>query len=177
MYNLKHFQQGCRCDNIGHFYTLSTDLKSDWTETCPTQPDILSYIKDVIHKHRLEPYIILNTKVVLAEWLSEAQAYKVTTEDTKGNRSTLTANVIVSATGLLHVPRMPTIPGIESFRGKLFHSAKWDTSVDLTEKNIHFLTYLLLGMEAPGWYRTIFITWSHDTRPNLEPKSWPRYLR
>ena len=155
MYNLKHFQQGCRCDNIGHFYTLSTDLKSDWTETCPTQPDILSYIKDVIHKHRLEPYIILNTKVVLAEWLSEAQAYKVTTEDTKGNRSTLTANVIVSATGLLHVPRMPTIPGIESFRGKLFHSAKWDTSVDLTGKRVAVIGNGSTGLVPHNLYHLV----------------------
>lgn len=136
VYVISIFRQGCRCDVFSHFYCISTDLKYDWDDLCSTQPSILAYAKDVIRKHRLEPFITLNTKVVLAEWQSESQAYKVITEDAKGDRSTLTANVIVSATGILHIPRMPTIPGIESFQGKIFHSSRWDTSVDLRGKRV-----------------------------------------
>jgi 4-hydroxyacetophenone monooxygenase len=93
-------------------------------------------MKDIVRKHDLEPYIRLNTEVVEAEWVESAQAYLLMIQNEKGIRSTLTANIIISATGVLHVPRMPNIPGKETFKGKLFHSSRWDTSVDLVGKRV-----------------------------------------
>jgi cation diffusion facilitator CzcD-associated flavoprotein CzcO len=93
-------------------------------------------LKDVVRNHHLEPYISLNTEVIEAEWLESAQAYKVKTQNDKGIRSTLMASIVISATGVLHVPRMPNIPGIGTFKGKIFHSARWDTSADLVGKRV-----------------------------------------
>lgn len=131
-----HLHQGCRCDIISHYYSLSTDLKYDWDNSCVDQPSILAYIKDIVRKHDLEPYIRLNTEVIEAEWVESAQAYRVMTQDNQGLCSTLMANIIISATGVLHVPRMPKIPGIETFKGKLFHSAQWNSSADLVGKRV-----------------------------------------
>jgi thioredoxin reductase len=93
-------------------------------------------MKDVVRKHHLEPYIRLSTQVVQAEWLEPVQAYKVVIQDHKGLRSTLMANVIISATGVLHIPRMPDIPGIGTFKGKVFHTSQWDASADLVGKRV-----------------------------------------
>ena len=93
-------------------------------------------MKDVVRKHNLEPYIHLNTEVIEAEWVESAQAYRVVTQDSKGLCSTFMANIIISATGVLHVPRMPNIPGIETFKGKLFHPARWDPSANLVGKRV-----------------------------------------
>ena len=123
-------------------------------------------MKGVIRKYRLESHIVLSTKVVLAEWQPGTQTYKVTTEDTKGNRSTLTANVIVSAVGILHIPQMPTIPGIESFQGKIFHSSRWDTSEDLRGKRV-----AVIGNGSSGFVDKILPFYTH-TPLDLEPKSW-----
>lgn len=79
---------------------------------------------------------MLNTEVVEAEWVQSAQAYLLMIQDDKGIRSTLMANIVISATGVLHIPRMPIIPGIESFKGKLFHSSRWDASADFVRKRV-----------------------------------------
>jgi cation diffusion facilitator CzcD-associated flavoprotein CzcO len=48
------------------------------------------------------------------------------------------AKVVVSCVGGLVEPRgwPDEIKGIENFKGKMFHSARWDDSVDFTDKNV-----------------------------------------
>ena len=48
----------------------------------------------------------------------------------------LVSRYFVSASGLLVEPRMPNIPGIGSFDGKLVHSARWDHDYDLEGKRV-----------------------------------------
>jgi cation diffusion facilitator CzcD-associated flavoprotein CzcO len=48
----------------------------------------------------------------------------------------LTADVVVSATGPLSDPKIPRIPGIDTFTGKVFHSARWDHDYDLRGKRV-----------------------------------------
>lgn len=93
-------------------------------------------MKDVVRKHNLEPHIMLNTEVVEAEWVEPAQAYTLIIQNGKGIRSTLTANIVISAAGVLHMPRMPNVPGIDTFKGNLFHSSRWDSSVGLVGKRV-----------------------------------------
>jgi cation diffusion facilitator CzcD-associated flavoprotein CzcO len=47
-----------------------------------------------------------------------------------------TADVVVSATGFLRVPSLPSIPGRETFAGPAFHSARWDHSVELYGRRV-----------------------------------------
>lgn len=48
----------------------------------------------------------------------------------------VTADFLVSAVGQLNVPQQPNIPGLDSFQGKLMHSARWDWSYDLTGRRV-----------------------------------------
>jgi 4-hydroxyacetophenone monooxygenase len=85
----------------------------------------------------LGSHIAFNSKVAAAEWQTDLQAYKITIEDARsGTRTTSIAEVILSAHGLLHIPNMPPIPGLDSFKGPLFHSSQWDTSLDLSGKRV-----------------------------------------
>lgn len=45
-------------------------------------------------------------------------------------------DVFINASGLLNAWKWPEIPGLMSYKGTLLHTAKWDTNVDLTGKNI-----------------------------------------
>jgi 4-hydroxyacetophenone monooxygenase len=128
--------QGCRCDVASYYYSFSEDLKYDWDDRCADQSAILAYMKDIVRNHGLEPCIVLNTEVVEAKWVESAQAYLLTIQNEKGIRSTRVANIVISAVGVLHIPRMPNIPGIETFKGRLFHSSQWDSSVDLVGKRV-----------------------------------------
>lgn len=49
---------------------------------------------------------------------------------------TITSDFLVSAVGQLNVPKYPEIPGIEKFKGKKMHSARWDWTYDLTGKKV-----------------------------------------
>ena len=48
----------------------------------------------------------------------------------------LVADVLVSGVGQLHRPQMPAIPGLDTFRGAHFHSARWNHDVDLAGKRV-----------------------------------------
>ena len=46
------------------------------------------------------------------------------------------ADVVIAATGVLHHPHVPDIPGLDRFTGARFHSAHWDHSVPLAGRRV-----------------------------------------
>ena len=53
---------------------------------------------------------------------------------------------MISAVGALNQPRLPEIPGMDDFQGPSFHSARWDSSVDITGTR-----FALVGAGASGF--------------------------
>ncbi|KAJ7689782.1 hypothetical protein B0H17DRAFT_1065875 [Mycena rosella] len=127
---------GASSDAYIHFYSLSTDLEPDWPSTHGSQPDTLAYWRKLAHKYDLYPQIVFNHLVISAEWNAKEEIYNVVTKDGEGRRSSTTAKILISAIGILEVPRFPDISGIASFGGKSFHSAQWDAEVDLRGKRV-----------------------------------------
>ncbi|KAJ6562583.1 hypothetical protein B0H19DRAFT_1145032 [Mycena capillaripes] len=128
---------GAASDVSTHFYSLSTDLNPDWSSTHAPQPEMLTYWQKLATKYDLYRHIVFNRMVVSAEWNAEEQLYHIITEDVEsGARSSTTAKVLISALGLLEVPQFPNIAGLSSFKGDMFHSARWDTGVDLHGKRV-----------------------------------------
>ncbi|OWY62609.1 monooxygenase, partial [cyanobacterium TDX16] len=62
------------------------------------------------------------TEVVGAEWDEERQRWLVTT--TRGDQ--LSTRFLITAGGVLAKPKLPGIPGIEDFQGRMFHTSRWD---------------------------------------------------
>ncbi|KAJ7612176.1 hypothetical protein FB45DRAFT_843471 [Roridomyces roridus] len=127
---------GASSDTSIHFYSLFSDLSPDWPSTHGSQPDTLAYWEKLANKYNINRHIAFNTLVVSATWDAKESVWYVVTEDAKGNQSTTKAKIVISAIGFLEVPRVPNIPGLASFRGSLFHSARWDTELDLRNKRI-----------------------------------------
>ncbi|OBZ75477.1 Baeyer-Villiger monooxygenase [Grifola frondosa] len=101
-------------------------------------PELKAYWEDLAHKYSLHEHIVLNSEVIAAEWNSDQQYYSVTVKDlVSGMTSTTHAHVLVSATGILHIPNFPRdLNGIHNFKGQWFHSARWDHNVDLQGKRV-----------------------------------------
>jgi cation diffusion facilitator CzcD-associated flavoprotein CzcO len=128
--------QGCSSDVPAHFYSLSTDLKADWTSSHPLQPDIEDYLKQLTDKYSLSSHIVFGCKVITASWDPTELLYHIQTEDVlTGKQSTTTAQVVISAVGILEIPRYPEIKGMPDFRGTMFHSARW-TDTELRGKRV-----------------------------------------
>ncbi len=123
---------GCACDVPSHLYSFSFAQNPDWSRSFSPQPEIWRYLKSVAARYGLTPHLRFNCAVESAEWDEAQQRWRVTLKS--GEK--ITAHVLVSGTGALHVPSYPNIKGIESFGGKLMHSAEWDENYDLEGKRV-----------------------------------------
>ncbi|MFD9820448.1 flavin-containing monooxygenase [Streptomyces violascens] len=123
---------GCACDVPSHLYSFSFAPNPDWPRTFSGQEHIRAYLEHVADVFRLRPHIRLDHEVTMMRWDSDELWWEIEV----GNGVTLTADVVVSATGPLSDPKMPEIPGLASFPGKVFHSARWDHDYDLRGKRV-----------------------------------------
>ncbi|KAH7913943.1 hypothetical protein BJ138DRAFT_1001148 [Hygrophoropsis aurantiaca] len=129
---------GCSSDVQIHWYSLSSDLNPHWNKSHGLQPEILEYWIHLSKKYILYPHIAFNTKVISVEWSEKDQHYDIITEDVvSGQRSFDSANIVISAIGVLENPHIPRdIPGFDCFKGTYFHSARWPGGLDLRHKRV-----------------------------------------
>jgi cation diffusion facilitator CzcD-associated flavoprotein CzcO len=100
----------------------------------------LEYIKEVTDKHGLRAHCRFNTSVDKAEWDAGAGVWRLETRDVRTGETQLSsATILVSAIGVLVVPSLPKLQGVESFKGEVFHSARWRHDVDLHGKRVGVL--------------------------------------
>ncbi len=126
---------GCACDVPSHMYSYSFEQNPDWTRMYAPQPEIRAYLERCVDKYGLRDHLVLNTKALGAEWDESAGLWRCRAEGPEGE-SAITARFLVSGIGGLHVPSAPDFPGIENFKGAVFHSAQWDHDYDLTGKRV-----------------------------------------
>ncbi|MGY1741642.1 MULTISPECIES: flavin-containing monooxygenase [unclassified Blastococcus] len=122
---------GAACDVPSHLYSFSFAPKRDWSHVYSRQPEIRGYLEQVAAEHGVLPHLHLDTDVVAGRWDDDALVWRLET-----SRGELTADVLVSGAGGLVEPHLPEVPGVDSFAGPSFHSARWDHSVDLAGKRV-----------------------------------------
>jgi cation diffusion facilitator CzcD-associated flavoprotein CzcO len=123
---------GAACDVQSHFYSFSFEPRHNWTRKFGLQPEILDYLRFCAEKYNLLEHIRFNQEVRSASFDDNRNDWLVETRSGEQFR----ADVLVTATGQLNQPAWPAIPGLESFSGTLFHSARWDHSYPLEGKNV-----------------------------------------
>lgn len=122
---------GCACDVPSHLYSFSFAPNPRWPRNFSGQPHIRDYLERVADSFGLRPHIRLGAEVLSARWDTDALRWEVRTAE-----HTLTADVLVSATGPLSDPRIPDIPGLETFPGEVFHSARWNHDFRLSGRKV-----------------------------------------
>ena len=94
----------------------------------------------VTDKYDLRPHCRFHTSLDKAEWDVDANVWRIETRDVRTGETHVTrATALVSAIGVLVVPKFPKLPGIESFKGEVFHSARWRHDIDLHGKRVGVL--------------------------------------
>jgi cation diffusion facilitator CzcD-associated flavoprotein CzcO len=116
---------GARFDSesYSYSYSFSKELLAewDWTEHFAPQPETLRYLNFVADKFDLRRDIQFRSRVSAAHYQEATRTWDVTLED--GSR--FDARFLITAIGPLSAPTMPTIPGVETFKGEAFHTARW----------------------------------------------------
>ena len=121
---------GLSCDVPSLAYRYSFAPNANWSHAFAPGPEILVYLRNVAREHGIEDAIHYNSEVVRAEFID----HQWHIETTKGPQGAFDA--VVTATGVLHHPVYPDIPGLADFEGACFHTARWDQSVSWVGKRV-----------------------------------------
>ncbi len=126
---------GCGVDTPNLTYTFSFE-PNDWENYFPMRDEIDAYIRKTARKHGLYESTRFGTKVERAEWIEGENVWEVTAVNSAGDRETHRADLLFSAVGLLNTPKIPEIPGIETFAGPVIHSSCWPEAIELSGKRV-----------------------------------------
>ena len=122
---------GCACDVPSHLYSYSFAPNPNWSRTYGQQKEILEYIRSVATKHDVVRHIRFGAELLGARWDDAESLWHIDT-----GAGALTADFLVSATGAFAEAKYPSLPGLDTFAGKAFHSLHWDHEHDLTGERV-----------------------------------------
>ena len=128
---------GARCDveSLEYSYQFSPELQQEWewTERYAGQAEILRYLNHVADRFSLRSDIQLNTRINSAHLQETGCTWLLNTS----SGDTVTTRWLIMATGCLSQPHRPRLPGLEQFRGEIYHTGNWPhETVDLAGKRV-----------------------------------------
>ena len=114
---------GAQCDTASMVYMpLLEETGHMPTEKYAHAPEILAQCQRIGWQYGLYENALFHATVTEAAWDDAAKVWRIRT--TAGDD--FTAQFLGMGTGPLHVPKLPGIPGIETFKGHSFHTSRWD---------------------------------------------------
>jgi cation diffusion facilitator CzcD-associated flavoprotein CzcO len=114
---------GAQCDTASFVYMpLLEETGHMPTEKYAHAPEILEHCQRIGKHFGLYDHALFHTEVTGLEWDGTESRWIVRTN--RGDE--FTAQFLAMGTGPLHVPKLPGISGIETFRGHSFHTSRWD---------------------------------------------------
>jgi cation diffusion facilitator CzcD-associated flavoprotein CzcO len=122
---------GCEVDTPSSLYSFSFTIPS-WTRTHARQAELRKYLEGLVDEFGLRLHIRTDIGVDTAVWDERTHTYTLGLDD----GSTTTCHLLISAVGFLNVARMPEWPGLDSFCGPAFHTARWEHHHDLRGKRV-----------------------------------------
>ena len=129
---VQHDYPGLEVDMPFFIYSYPFEPKADWSQVYPTGREMKEYTLDCAEKYGLVEKTRCGQAVVKAEYDEAANVWRTELE----SGETLVSRYLVNATGLLVLPRMPEIEGIQEFEGALVHTARWDWDCELKDKRV-----------------------------------------
>ena len=122
---------GCACDVPSRLYSFSFARNPAWTRRFAPAAEIHAYLRQVATAHGVTDRIRYGCTVEGARWDADAARWRVDT-----TQGPLTARVLVLATGALSNPVRPDVPGLDTFRGAVVHSAQWPRDLALAGRRV-----------------------------------------
>lgn len=114
---------GVRCDTAAMIYLpLLEETGYMPSEKYVPGHEILGHCERIATHYGLYDKALFHTEIDSVEWQQDARVWRITTN--RGDD--FTAKYLGMGTGPLHVAKLPGIPGIETFKGKQFHTSRWD---------------------------------------------------
>lgn len=113
-------------------YCYSFEPYYKWSRAFAPGAEIQEYVQHCARKYGIREKIQFNSKVSKIEFDENKSAWTTYLKDGRQLKS----RYVIAATGILNQPKYPEINGIDQFKGKMMHSARWDHHYDLTNKKV-----------------------------------------
>jgi len=121
---------GVACDTPAHSYSYSFAPNPDWSAFYAPGSEIEAYFERMTDHYQIRDRIRFNSEITSC--IHRDGRWHLTAEE----GHTDVADVVIAATGVLHHPNVPDIPGLHTFEGRWFHSARWDHTLQLADKRV-----------------------------------------
>ena len=116
---------GARFDSESYTYgySFSKELLEEWhwKERFSSQPENLRYLNFVADKFDLRKHMQFNCRVEAAHYDEAENLWRVRV----GDGRELTCRFLVLGLGLLSIPTLPRLDGMDDFKGQSFHTFYW----------------------------------------------------
>jgi cation diffusion facilitator CzcD-associated flavoprotein CzcO len=123
---------GIAVDIPSFSYQFSFEKSPHWTRTYAPGEELKAYAQYCVDKYGLRPKIRFSTKVLRADFNDADGLWHIRTDP----GGVITSRFMINAGGVLTVPNVPDIDGVDSFAGVTMHTARWDHDKDLTGKHV-----------------------------------------
>jgi len=123
---------GAACDVPSHLYSFSFEPCFDWSHRFARQHEIHAYLEHCADQYDVRRHIRFRTEVTAANFDEDTGRWQLQLAD----GGAITAGILITATGQLNRPAVPELPGLEDFRGRWFHSARWNHDFDPAGKDV-----------------------------------------
>ncbi len=123
---------GCACDVPAHLYSFSFAPWPGWSRRYAPRGEIQAYLQALFESWALDHHTRFGTEVTAMEWHPSPGLWEIRAGD--GRR--WHARRVVLAAGGLARPAWPEIPGLDTFRGRAFHSQQWPSGEPLEDRRV-----------------------------------------
>ncbi|PMD27582.1 flavin-binding monooxygenase-like protein [Hyaloscypha hepaticicola] len=158
---LENRYPGCACDVPSHAYTFNFALNPDWPRYASHSPDIWKYLDKVCETFDLRKYMKFNTEIIGCYWNEDSGQWTVKLRQHNPGSSPKEfeekCDLLLHATGILNNFKWPEIEGLEKFKGKVVHTARWPK--DYQKEQWKNESVAIIGSGAS----------SIQTLPNMQP--------
>jgi cation diffusion facilitator CzcD-associated flavoprotein CzcO len=164
---------GVACDVPSHLYSYSFALNPNWSRVFSGGSEILAYIERVAREYRVDRRVRFSEEVTRCTW-SEGR-WQI--ETSAGRRDV--ADVVIAATGVTHHPNVPNLPGLDRFKGPVFHSARWDHTAPIDQRRLGVIgtgstaTQLVAALASRASSLSLFQRTAQWVMPGENPEYTP----
>lgn len=140
-----------RVDVSSFLYQYKFKKDYRWKERYAGQAATRDYLQHIAEEFGVDKCIRTGVEVVSAHWDEDDNEWLVRCRDADGEISDLRARFVISASGLFSTPKIPDFPGLETFRGTVMHSTRWDHDCQIEGKRVAQIGIGSSGAQLTPW--------------------------
>ncbi|KAL6787258.1 hypothetical protein J3E68DRAFT_440801 [Trichoderma sp. SZMC 28012] len=131
---------GAACDVFSCTYQVSWHRNPDWNYLFPTASELVQYYKNFAKYFNITDCTTFNQSVTHAAWSEERSLWVVDVLDGRsGTHKRWTCRVLVQAAGTYNRISTPQLPGMDRFKGDMWHASEWPMHYDFTGKTVAYV--------------------------------------